>query len=44
MDNLRSSLDSLASRFGIQLHDGWIHPLAFGARADRSGNQSGYRS
>ena len=44
VDNLRSSLDSLASRFGIQLHDGWIHPLVVGARAGRSGNQSGYRS
>ena len=39
MDNLRSSFDSLDIRFGIQLHDGWIHPLAVGAGAGSSGNQ-----
>jgi hypothetical protein len=38
VDNLRSSFDPLAIGFGIQLHDGWIHSLAFGTRTGSSGN------
>ena len=44
MDNLRSSFDSLAIRSGIQLHDGWVHPLVARAGVGRPGNQPDYGS
>ena len=38
VDNLRSSFDSLAIGFGIQLHSGWIHSLVAGAGTGRPVN------
>ena len=38
VDNLCDPFGVMAGGAGIQLHAGWIHPLAAGARSDRADN------
>jgi len=33
VDTFRNTVDSVAARFGEQLHDGWFHPHSSGDRA-----------
>ena len=42
MDSRFGSVNSLGSRIGEQLHDGWIHPH-FNCNRDCSGSDPGYQ-